>query len=111
MSVLIRSDWCDIVLEPAVCMLPADRVSAVTEWIAVCSEVTLAFLVFHRAGTITVDQASLALRCRCQQHFLNDFRQGGGMRLHSASQGVAAEGAEAHHLVLDLLVRRNRHAI
>src|SRR5690606_40436650 len=67
MSVLIRSDWCDIVLEPAVCMLPADRVSAVTEWIAVCSEVTLAFLVFHRAGTITVDQASLALR-RSEEH-------------------------------------------
>src|SRR3989338_3199944 len=74
MSSLIRSDWCDILKVP------------------------LTFFLFHGTGSIVVDDAALALGSTGQEHFLNDVSEAGGRGFHRASQRVAAEGTETHHL-------------
>src|SRR5450830_2118807 len=64
-------------------------------------EIALTFLVFHRTGTIVVDDPALALGSTRQEHFLNDVREGFSLGLHRARQRVAAKGTETHLLLDD----------
>src|SRR5690606_9646635 len=74
-------------------------------------EVPLTFLFFHRSRLIVVDHAALTLGSTGQQHFLDDFRQGGGGGFHRAGQRVAAQGPEAHHLHFRYFAGVQRHAL
>src|SRR4051812_38851421 len=64
------------------------------------SEVALLLLLLHRARRVEVDDATLGLGSRGQQHLSDDPGEGVGLALHRAGQRVTAERAEAnlfHH--------------
>src|SRR5262245_38904773 len=59
------------------------------------SEITVAFLLFHRGNLVTVDQPALSLRNPCRPDFVKNVFNGSGARFNGAAQGVASERAEA----------------
>ena len=74
-------------------------------------EVTFPLLLLHAAGFVVVDDAALAFGLLGEEHFLDDFGEGGGGRLHGAGQGVAAEGAEADQFLRRFFAGVEAHAL
>ena len=58
-------------------------------------KIALAFLLFHAARLVVIDDSALAFAGGGEEHFLDDFGQRGSGRLDGASKRVAAKRAEA----------------
>src|SRR5262245_19625190 len=75
------------------------------------SEVALFLLLLHRARLVRIDQPSLPLRERRQQHLLNNLGQRRRIGIDRARQRITAEGPEANPAHFRLLARLERQSV
>src|SRR6185312_8523542 len=64
------------------------------------SEIPLLLLLLHRARLVRIDQAAFAFGSAGGLHFHDDGGKIGGAGADGAGQRIAAEGAEAHRLLM-----------